>query len=97
MNETILAKLHTALYEVAPLTSDREDLIAEMGHTILLETFTKALMLVSEERRPLIVEALNVEDREKAFDLFLEEEVPLEDLLQETADEVLREVLEEKS
>lgn len=65
-------KLHTALYTLAPLASDRERVIGQLGETVWLESLEKILMSLSYEDREKTVNHFNAKKLDKAEEIFKE-------------------------
>ena len=93
MNQEILNKLHAVLYAVTPLALEREQIIADMGETIWLESLEKMLLALNEETRKEVVELLNKEDIERAIEIFEENEVDIEAIMTEVSTSVMEEVM----
>jgi len=93
MNPEILDKLHTALYPVAPLLSDRELLISKMGETIWLESLEKVLLSVPEDKRAQVISYINEDKLEEAFTLTEEAHIDVDAIVQEVATSVLDDVV----
>lgn len=93
MPEDIVAKLHTALYHISPLASDRERIIEQMGETIWLETLEKVLTSLEEGKRTEAVEALNNSDIAKAVAIFEASNIDLDTVIAEVSTSVMNEVL----
>lgn len=92
MPEEILNKLHTALYSVSPLASDRERIITEMGETIWLETLERILSSLPEDKRNEIVGFLNADETDRAMDAIDGSGVDVVAVLTEVATSVMDEV-----
>lgn len=97
MNEEILNKLHTALYPITPLASDRERIIGEMGEVIWLEMLEKVLTLLPEEKRNEAVRLLNENDIDAAIELVEQTDIDIEAILTEVATNVMDDVMSENS
>ncbi len=93
MNQEIYNKLHTALYSISPLASDRDRIIGEMGEVIWLTTLEKMLMSLPEDKREEVVALLNIDDLAKSIDIFEANNVDVDAILQEVSKSVLDEVL----
>ena len=93
MNQEILDKLHTALFEVSPLEEDREKIIAEMGETIWIESLEKMMLALPEDARNQAVACLNADDLDKAVEIFAENNVDLDATVKEVSTSVKDEVL----
>lgn len=93
MPEDIIAKLHTALYHISPLASDRERIIEKMGETIWLETLEKVLTSLDEGKRAEAVDALNNGDVAKAVAIFEASGIDLDTVITEVSTSVMNEVL----
>lgn len=94
MNEEILNKLHTALYPISPLASDRERIITEMGETIWLQSLEKLLMALQEDKRKEVIELLNDNNLDKAIEIFEASDIDVEAIISEVSTSVMNEVLE---
>lgn len=93
MNEEILNKLHTALYSISPLASDRERIIGEMGETIWVMSLEKMLLAVPEESRREIIALLNADDLDKAVEVFEKNNIDVESIITEVSKNVLDDVI----
>lgn len=93
MNEEILNKLHTALYPISPLASDRENIITEMGETIWLESLEKLLMALPEDKRKEVVALLNEDKLDTAVAVFDANNIDVEAIMTAVAISVLDEVV----
>ena len=93
MQQEILNKLHTALYPLSPLASDRERIIETMGETIWLESLDKTLDALTEEERTQAVALLNDGELDKAIDVVTASSVDLNAIIREVSESVLNEVL----
>lgn len=92
MQEEIINKLHTALYPISPLTSDREQIIEQMGETIWLESLEKILEALPEGIRNQVVECLNTDNLDGAIDLLMETDVDVDAIITQVATSVMDEV-----
>jgi hypothetical protein len=95
MSEEILIKLHTALYSLSPLASERERIIAEMGETIWLEALARVLEALPEATSREVVESLNADELDKAIEIADAAGVDVEAILTEVATSVMDEVVRE--
>lgn len=93
MNKEILDKLHTALYAVSPLASDRDRIIEAMGETIWLETLEKALAVLNEEARGHVVELLNDGKLDEAVEVMVTHDVDIDSIITQVSTSVLEDVL----
>lgn len=93
MNQEILNKLHTALYAISPLASDRERIIAEMGETIWLESLEKMIVSLPGDDRTEVIEAINNADIDRAISIFETNNVDVDTIITEVATSVMDEVL----
>ena len=93
MNEEILNKLHTALYPISPLASDRDRIITEMGETIWLQSLEKLLMALQEDKRKEVVVLLNNDELDKAVEIFDASGIDVEAIMTEVSTSVMNEVL----
>jgi hypothetical protein len=85
-------KLHTVLYVLAPLASDRERIISQTGETVWLESLEKILMSLSKEDREKTVNHLNSKKLNKAEEIFKEKidvYTTLEDVSMDVMDSVV--------
>ncbi|MBP6948663.1 MAG: hypothetical protein KBC41_02165 [Candidatus Pacebacteria bacterium] len=94
MNEEILNKLHTALYHISPLASDRDRIILEMGDVIWLESLEKMIPVLPEEVRIEVVAYINEEDVNKAIEIFEKNNIDIETVLTEVSEKVLKDVMD---
>ncbi len=94
MNEEILNKLHAALFHISPLASDRDQVIAEMGETIWVESLEKALTALPEDKRASVVQLLGEDNLEAAVAMMEESDVDIDAIVTETSTSVMNEVLE---
>ncbi len=94
MNEEILNKLHTALYHISPLASDRDRIISEMGDVIWLESLEKMILVLPEEVRTEVVAYINEEDVNKAIEIFEKNNIDVETVLTEVSEKVLKDVMD---
>lgn len=95
--EEILNKLHTALYHISPLATDRELIISQMGETIWIESLEKVLSSVPEQVRAHVVALLNADELDKAVTLLETTDVDLEAVLAEVSTSVMKDVLSQNS
>jgi hypothetical protein len=93
MNEEILNKLHTALYPISPLASDREKIIEQMGETIWLESLEKLLLALPEDKRAGVIEALNNDDLDKGVEIMEAEGVDVEAIISDVSVSVMEDVM----
>lgn len=93
MNEEILNKLHTALYPISPLASDREKLITEMGETIWLESLEKLLMALPEDKRKEVVALLNEDKLDEAVAIFDANNIDVEAIMTAVSVSVMDDVI----
>jgi hypothetical protein len=93
MNEEILNKLHTALYPISPLASDREKIIEKMGETIWLESLEKLLLALPEDKRAGVIEALNNDDLDKGVEIMEAEGVDVEAIISDVSVSVMEDVM----
>ncbi len=93
MNEEILNKLHTALYPISPLASDREKIIEQMGETIWLESLEKLLLALPEDKRAGVIEALNNDDLDKGVEIMEVEGVDVEAIISDVSVSVMEDVM----
>lgn len=93
MNEEILNKLHTALYPISPLASDREKIIEEMGQTIWLESLEKILLVLDDATRLEVVGLLNQDDLDKAVALIETKDIDVEAVIAGVSLSLLEETL----
>jgi hypothetical protein len=94
MNEDIIAKLHTALYHISPLASERERIIVKLGEVIWLETLEEVLLALPESKREVVIQAINNNDMATAVSVCEDEQIPIESILEKVADRVFREEIE---
>lgn len=92
--EEILNKLHTALYHISPLATDRELIISQMGETIWVESLEKIVSSVPEPVRAQVVALLNADKLDKAVELLETTDVDLDAVLTEVSTSVMKDVLE---
>lgn len=92
MQEEILNKLHTALYHISPLASDRDRIIVGMGEVIWLQSLEKILDALNEEKRSQVVAYLNDEDLDNALRVIEEGGVDSLKIMTDVATELLDEV-----
>ena len=93
MTEEILNKLHTALYSLTPLASERERIISEMGEVIWLESLERILIMLPEDTRVRVIELLNEEDLDAAVAVVESTDVDIDAILTEVATSVMDDVL----
>lgn len=93
MNKEILDKLHTALYTVSPLASDRDRIIEGMGETIWLETLEKALAVLNDEARGHVVQLLNDGKLDEAVEVMMTHNVDIDAIITQVSTSVLEDVL----
>ena len=93
MNEEILNKLHTALYPISPLASDREKIIEQMGETIWLGSLEKLLIALPEDKRKEVIELLNQDELDKAVEIFEASNIDVEAIMTEVSTSVMDEVM----
>lgn len=93
MNQEILNKLHTALYFVSPLASDRERIISEMGEVIWAETLQKMLLVLEERDRKKVIEFLNNNDLDKALEIVESKNIDIDTIITDVSTSLLDEVL----
>lgn len=96
MSEEIYNKLHTALYHISPLASDRDRIIGEMGEVIWLETLEKVLALLDDNKRAQVIALLNTDDVEAVSEMLSETDIDIEKIITDTATDVMNEVTEVK-
>lgn len=94
MNEEILNKLHTALYHISPLASDRDRIISEMGEVIWLESLEKMLLSLPDDIRAEVVVCINEEDMNKAMEILESNHIDIETILTEVSEKVMKDVLD---
>lgn len=93
MNQEILDKLHTALFEVSPLAEDREKIIAEMGETIWVVSLEKMILALPEDARKEAIASLNANDLDKAVEIFALHDVDMNAIMTEVSTSVIDEVM----
>jgi hypothetical protein len=93
MNEEIINKLHTALYPISPLASDRERIIQEMGETIWLGSLEKLLLALDESKRAEVVALLNADELDKAVEIFEASDIDVEAIITGVSLSVMEEVM----
>lgn len=93
MNEEILNKLHTALFAVSPLASDRDRLIEEMGETIWLESLAKVLEMLPDESRAQVVALLHSDQIDKAIEIADATGIDVDAVITDVATSVMNEVM----
>ena len=93
MNEEIINKLHTALYPISPLASDRDKIIEEMGETIWLGSLEKMLLALDEGNRAEVVALLNANELDKAVEIFEASDVDVEAIVAGVSISVMEEVM----
>lgn len=93
MQEEILNKLHTALYHISPLASDRDRIIVEMGEVIWLQTLERILSSLPDDKRAQTVAYLNEEDLDNAILIMDTEGVDVITVMTDVATELLDEVV----
>lgn len=93
MNQEILNKLHTALYTISPLASDRERIIGEMGETIWFESLEKILLSLPESSRTEMIDLLNSGELDKAVEILESNNVDIDVILTEVSTSVMEEVM----
>lgn len=93
MQEEVLNKLHTALYSISPLASDREQIIEQMGETIWIETLEKIISSLSPEKQQEIVALLNNNDIEGAVEFLESHNIDVDAILTEVATSVMDEAV----
>jgi hypothetical protein len=85
MQQEILDKLHTALFPLSPLASDRERIIGDMGEVIWLQSLEKFLLTLPEDVRVKVVAHLNEDRFDEALALVDEMDVDADAIIAETA------------
>jgi hypothetical protein len=85
MQQEILNKLHTALYPLSPLASDRERIIGDMGEVIWLQSLEKLLLALPEDVRFQVVAHLNEDRFDEALALVDATDVDADAIITETA------------
>lgn len=93
MPEEILNKLHTVLYSVSPLASDREQLIEQIGETVWLESLEKILASLPEDKKNEVVALLNANELDKAVELMESTDIDIDAIMTEVATNVMDDVL----
>ena len=93
MNEEILNKLHTVLYPISPLASDRERIIEEMGETIWLGSLEKLLLSLDENKRLEVVALLNDDKLNEAINVVEASGVDVEAVIAEVSLKTLEDVV----
>lgn len=93
MQEEIHNKLHTALYSLTPLASERDRIIGDMGETIWLESLEKMLLALPEDKRAHVVSLLNEDDFEGAIASMVDSTVDIDAIIVEVSTSVMEEVL----
>lgn len=94
MSEEILNKLHTALYSLTPLASERERIISEMGEVIWLESLERILIVLPEDTRARVIELLNEEDLDSAVAIVESSDIDIDAILSEVATSLMDDVLD---
>ena len=93
MQQEIINKLHTALYRISPLVTDRERLIADMGEVIWLESLEKILLALPDDERSSVVNSLNNNDLDSAIEALEKNNVDVDAIITEVATKVMDEVV----
>jgi hypothetical protein len=93
MDQEIINKLHTALYTVSPLASERERIIDEIGDTVWLETIEQILVRLPEDKRTKAIALLNEDEVEKVLEIAEGEAIDITPILEDISKKVLDEVL----
>jgi hypothetical protein len=93
MNEEIINKLHTALYPISPLASDRDKIIEEMGETIWLGSLEKMLLALDEVKRAEVVALLNADELDKAVEIFEASDIDVEAIVTGVSVSIMEEVV----
>lgn len=93
MQEEILNKLHTALYPLTPLASERERIIGEMGEVIWLESLERMLTSLPDDTRAHVIQLLNEDNLDAAVAVMESFDVDIDAILTEVATSVMDDVL----
>jgi hypothetical protein len=93
MNQEIIDKLHTALYQVSPLTEDRERLIAEMGEVIWIESLEKIISALPELAQKEVATCIENQDLDRVVEICLENDIDLDAIVGEVSTSVMDDVL----
>lgn len=93
MPEEILNKLHTALYSVSPLASDRERLIGQIGETVWIESLEKILLSLPEDKKNEVIALLNANELDKAVEMAETADIDVDAIITEAATSVMDDVL----
>lgn len=93
MNEEILNKLHTVLYPISPLASDRERIIEEMGETIWLGSLEKLLLSLDEHMRAEVITLLNDDKLADAIKIIETSGIDVEAIITEVSLKTLENVV----
>ena len=93
MQQEIINKLHTALYKLSPLATERERLIADMGEVIWLESLEKILLALPDDSRSSVVNSLNNDDLDSAIEELETNNINVDAIITEVATSVMNEVV----
>ena len=93
MQQEIINKLHTALYSISPLATDRERLIADMGEVIWLESLQKVLLSLPDDARITVVNSLNNDDLDGAIEILETNKIDVDAIITEVATKVMNDVV----
>ena len=93
MQQEIINKLHTALYSISPLATDRERLIADMGEVIWLESLQKVLLSLPDDARTTVVNSLNNDDLDGAIEILETNKIDVDAIITEVATKVMNDVV----
>jgi len=93
MQQDLLIKLHTALYGVSPLTSDRDRIMEDIGETIMLGALEQILDSMQEESRVGVVALLNENKLQGALLMCKTQGVDVDAVIRDVATHVMDEVM----
>ena len=93
MQQEIINKLHTALYSISPLATDRDRLIADMGEVIWLESLQKVLLSLPDDARTTVVNSLNNDDLDGAIEILETNKIDVDAIITEVATKVMNDVV----
>lgn len=93
MQHDVLDKLHTALYPISPLATDRVRIIEDMGETIWLQSLEKLLLALPEDTRTRVVSYLNEDNFDEALALVDASDVDADAIIAETATVLMDQVV----
>jgi hypothetical protein len=93
MYQELLEKLHTALYASIPLAEDREQLIAEIGETIWLESLDMMLDALPKQDQEEAVTHLNSGNLDTVIEIFERNNIDVDAIITSVSNSVMDEVM----